>query len=311
MTSLRLPRLGPTAQVSPLPDSGGSGGPVDPCGAPDTACAEQPTGAVMPPRLDWSLAVHRPAPRGPERIVATAPRAFEIVLAHIEDSILAGTYRVGDTLPAERQLAEQLGVSRAAVREAIRALEAQGVLSSSVGAGTTGGTKVTHARGRALTRLLRLHVHLSDAPVDEVVELRVSLERTSARLVATAADEDVVVDLRAAVEAMEDPGLDLAEFNELDTRFHVAIARLARNDLVTDLTTAVREALRGPILDAERRLEGTGAFDEFRATLLAGHRALYEAIAAHDGAAAADLVEQHIRSAYAILPDMQLGTGEH
>ena len=86
-----------------------------------------------------------------------------MVLHHIEEELLAGRYRVGSTLPAERDFATQLAVSRAAVREAIRALEAQGVLDPSVGAGPRSGTRVT-SRHTALSRLVKLHVALGKYP---------------------------------------------------------------------------------------------------------------------------------------------------
>ena len=70
----------------------------------------------------------------------TTLKAYEIVLRWVEERILGGVLEVGDTLPAERELARVLDVSRAAVREAVRTLEAQGVVRSSVGAGGTGGT---------------------------------------------------------------------------------------------------------------------------------------------------------------------------
>ena len=70
-------------------------------------------------------------------------RAYELVINQIESQILAGALKVGDQLPAERDLAAKLGVSRAAVREAMRAMEAQGVVRSGVGVGPDSGTFLT------------------------------------------------------------------------------------------------------------------------------------------------------------------------
>lgn len=109
-------------------------------------------------------------------------RAYELVVARIEEQILSGTLGVGDRLPAERDLASMLGVSRAAVREAIRSLEAQGVLASAVGAGRDAGTTVSALPSEALTRFLRLHVALANFPMNDVVDARVMLERGSVRL---------------------------------------------------------------------------------------------------------------------------------
>lgn len=77
-------------------------------------------------------------------------KAFEVVLAHVEDRILEGHLRVGSVLPAERNLAVELGVSRTAVREAMRTLQAQGIIESSVGAGGSGGTRNADHRATRL-----------------------------------------------------------------------------------------------------------------------------------------------------------------
>ncbi|AKT51547.1 FadR/GntR family transcriptional regulator [Arsenicicoccus sp. oral taxon 190] len=226
-------------------------------------------------------------------------KAYESVIHHVESGILDGSLKVGSHLPPERDLAMQLGVSRSAVREAIRALEAQGVVASAVGAGKDAGTRITDRRTRALSRLLRLHVALAKYPVDEVVEARVALERSSVVLAARHLHADQQARLREILDRMADPAVSQDEFNELDTAFHVVMAEVGRNDLMTDMTVAVRESLRRPILDAERSLADWAAF---RAELQQHHEAIYEAVVAKDEGRAADLVDAHIRAAYAILP---------
>lgn len=115
-------------------------------------------------------------------LVTPRPRAYQVVLTWFEVQVLAGDLGVGDRLPAERELAAQLGVGRASVREAIRTLQAQGVLHSAVGAGTTGGTTVRSGDPAALSRMLRLHVALGHVPLADVIEVRVALELLSVRL---------------------------------------------------------------------------------------------------------------------------------
>lgn len=231
------------------------------------------------------------------RPVARA-RAHELVLDQVEEQILAGTLRVGDRLPGERDLAARLHVSRAAVREAIRTLEAQGVVRSGVGSGPDAGTVVAAVPSEALTRLLRLHVALANFPWEDVVEARVMLERSSAALAAAHATPDDLAGLGRALEAME-AEQDRATYNRLDTAFHIAIAEAGGNRLFGDLTIAIRESMSRPILrDLERLGEGWG---EVRTQLCREHRALHDAIAAGDGTASADLVEQHIRSAQRML----------
>ncbi len=229
----------------------------------------------------------------------TRSRSHELVLDQIEEQILAGTLRVGDRLPGERDLASHLQVSRAAVREAIRSLEAQGVVRSGVGSGKDAGTVVSAMPSQALTRLLRLHVALANFPMLDVVDARVMLERSSAALAAGHASTEDFETMRTALEGMERPDVDQEKFNDLDTAFHVAIAEASGNRLVADMTIALRDSMRRPILHA---LNGLGS-DWVRVAdqLRADHRAILAAIESGDGELAAERVDQHIRSAHTAL----------
>lgn len=227
-------------------------------------------------------------------------RSYELVVDQIEEQILAGRLRVGDRLPGERDLASHLQVSRAAVREAIRSLEAQGVVRSAVGSGKDAGTVVSALPSEALTRLLRLHVALANFPIPDVVAARVMLERSSAALAADNAGEGDLAAMRVALDGMDSPDVDRDRFNELDTAFHVAIAEAGRNRLVADMTIAIRDSMRRPIL---RALEELGEdWKRVADQLRADHHAIFAAIESGDGALAAERVDQHIRSAHIALP---------
>jgi GntR family transcriptional repressor for pyruvate dehydrogenase complex len=219
-------------------------------------------------------------------------RTFELVLARIEEQILAGNLRVGDRLPPERELVELLGVSRAAVREALRVLEAQGVLRSRVGTGPASGSVIAAMPSAGLTQLLRLHMALANFPLADVVEARATLERSSARLAAERASDDDLALMRDRLERMDDAKLPLETFNDYDTEFHVAIAEAGGNRLMADMTIAVRNAVRRTLLTAFHELpDWNSVADRLRAE----HHAVYDAIAAGDSERAGDLVEAHIR----------------
>ena len=229
---------------------------------------------------------------------SSTPRAFEVVLDHIEALILDGSLGVGDRLPPERDMAAQLGVSRPAIREAIRTLEAQGVLASHVGSGAQAGTHVINDRSQALARLLRLQVALAQFPLDEVMSTRITLERANCGLAVQNADDEGLARLSELVRDMDDKRTT-DDYNTLDTRIHIHIAELGRNQLMVDLTGAIRESLRLPILTAERQLE---EWEAFRQKLQCEHDAITNAIIARDADLAADLMERHIRTAYEELP---------
>lgn len=222
-------------------------------------------------------------------------RAYEVVLAWVEQKILAGELAVGDHLPAERELARRLDVSRAAVREAVRTLQAQGVVRSAVGAGAAGGTTITAVPSRALGRLLRMHVALANFPLPDVIEVRIALERLSARLACRNASEQDLAAAQAALGVMADPAIDRQSFNDADTAFHVALAAAAGNRLAEDLTVAIRESMRLPILERFRHVD---SWDDVVEGLRRDHEAIYAAVAAGDVSGAEVLVEAHIRSAW-------------
>lgn len=234
----------------------------------------------------------------PSPSAVRAPKAYEVVLAWVEARILDGDLTVGDSLPAERELARMLEVSRSAVREAARTLEAQGVVRSAVGAGGAGGTVITAVPSGALGRLLRLHVALANFPLPEVIEVRIALEVLSVRLAATQASPEHLALMRGLLDTMADPEIDRARFNDCDTEFHVAIAAAAGNHLARDFTAAIRESMRLPILD---RFRSVGEWQDVAETLRADHEAIYAAIEAGDGESAAARTEEHIRSAWQLI----------
>jgi DNA-binding FadR family transcriptional regulator len=221
---------------------------------------------------------------------------YELVLRRIEEQLINRTLRPGDRLPPERELATMLGASRPAVREALRVLQAQGVVRSAVGTGADSGTIVTQAPSGALTRLLRVHLAVASFPLSDVVEARIMFERFSAVGAARAITPEFLAQIEGPLLAMDEPDIDRVRFNELDTEFHVAIAQAGGNQFVADLTVAVRESIRSDILGT---LEGSGDWSEIRQGLRADHHAIYLALAAADGPRAADLLERHIEGFYA------------
>ncbi|WP_109472219.1 FadR/GntR family transcriptional regulator [Ornithinimicrobium cavernae] len=225
----------------------------------------------------------------------------ELVIEAIEDQIMAGTLTVGDPLPPERDLAARLQVSRAGVREAIRVLESHGVLRSSVGSGRGAGTFIASMPSAALTRLLRLHVELANFQVDEVVEARILLERSSAALAAQRASAEAVEAMRVPLTLMDTESLDRETFNDADTDFHVAIAQAGGNRLFSNLTEAIRASLRSRHLEAFRKVTD---WEALASVLRTEHHGIHEAIREGRADLAADLVEAHIRGAASALPDL-------
>src|SRR5665811_508784 len=215
----------------------------------------------------------------------------------LETRIVAGALRAGERLSPERELAELLGVSRPAVREALRVLEAQGAVRSQVGKGPDSGTTIDRVPSDALARLLRLHVALGPLPIEDVVDTRVALERACVVLACRNAQPQDLARMRERLMAMDEPEFDRETFDQLDTDFHVALADAGGNRLMSDVTRAIRESVRMPILAAMTAMPETGkqGWPRIRDGLRADHHAIFTAVKAGKGEQAADRLEAHIR----------------
>lgn len=219
-------------------------------------------------------------------------RTYELVLKSVEEQVRTGRLKAGDLLPPERELAVQLGVSRSALREALRVMEAVGVLTAQVGRGPDSGARIVRNPDDALGRVLRLHLALGSYGLDDVLEARVVLERSSFRAAAGAASAEFLSEVEDLLGRMRSAEADMRLFNDLDTEFHVLIARSSGNRLVSTLTAAVRESVRALILQAE---EGAQQWSATAERLNEEHAELVRLLREGQGEAAADLVERHIR----------------
>lgn len=215
------------------------------------------------------------------------------MLDYLTGEILAGRISPDERLPNERELAAQLGASRSAVREALKVLQAQGVVTSQIGRGR--GTRVAVSQGHALGRMLKLHLALGGVSFAELTETRVVLERAAVEVAALHGDDETFAKLDDLLTAMSEVR-DAKLFNELDTAFHVAMAEIgANNRLFRDLTIAIREAVAVHILNAEERLTH---WEGLRGQLMVQHESILEALRSGDGRLAANRCEAHIRGAH-------------
>lgn len=222
-------------------------------------------------------------------------RTYEQILSQIEERIRAGSLRPGDRLPGERQLSSLLGVSRASVREALRVLEALEIVVARAGRGEDSGSIITEEPGEALTSLLRFQIALSRFSMQDVIETRTMIERWAAQRAALRSTEEDTERMRETLEAMADPNLTPERFNELDTEFHVTVAKAAHNDMIAYWMQAIRSAIRREMATAFEQLPDWRAVTD---SLWAEHHAIYEAIRAGDGDRAAELVDEHITNFY-------------
>lgn len=225
----------------------------------------------------------------------TEPKAWESVLARIEERLVDGRLRPGDHLPPERALAAEFGVARSSVREAVRVLEAMGLIRTQTGSGPSSGAIIVARPLGGMQSLMRLQVAASGFPVADVVSTRLLLEASVAGELAERAPHVDLADARQLLDAMDDPALTAAEFLALDAQFHLSLAEAAGNAVVATTMAGLRSSIEGYVLAGAARLPD---WEAMAARLRAEHRGLIDAIDAGDPAAARTRVRGHISGYY-------------
>lgn len=216
-------------------------------------------------------------------------RLYEQIIEQIQNLIKEGTLRPGDKLPPERELAEQFGVSRTAVREAVKALREKGLVEIHPGRGTF-ITNFTSAMMRDSLDLI-VKIGLPNG-VPHLNEVRTLLEPGIAALAAERIAEDEVHNLEQAVQAMDEAMQDADAFAEADLEFHLALARATQNPLIPILLDPVVDQLR----EHRKRIflvEGGPQRGQYH------HRRILAAVKKREGAAAREAMCDHLKQVLA------------
>lgn len=199
-------------------------------------------------------------------------RIYERIVDQIHALIREGRWAPGDQIPPERELAERFRVSRTSVREALRALEMQGIIESRQG----GGTFVRSADTEALVPPLAAAILRGRREMAEVLEVRELIEPGIARLAALRATAEVVAELEQTLERQRDAIAHDRPFVDEDTAFHYTLARAADNHILLRLHNVILDVLR------ESRQTYLHVPDRPQMSLR-GHEAILAAVRQNDG----------------------------
>jgi GntR family transcriptional regulator, transcriptional repressor for pyruvate dehydrogenase complex len=212
-------------------------------------------------------------------------RLYEQIVRQIEESVQKGTLKEGDQLPAERELAQQFGVSRTAVREAIKALHEKGLVDAFPGRGTFITSGQSNSMRQSLDRILKSGQADGAA---HLVEIREILEPEIAALAAVRADEEDLATMREAVAVMDNAGQDADAYIEADLDFHLALAEAAANPFVLSLIDSIVGLLR------EQRLR-TFYVDGGPVRGQVHHKRILAAVQRRDEQGAREAMQAHLR----------------
>lgn len=225
----------------------------------------------------------------------SGPRAWEQVLGRLEEMLVSGEVLPGQRLPGERTLAEDLGVGRSSVREALRVMEALGLLKTQTGSGPSSGAMIVSRPTGGMTMLMRMQVAAQGFPVSDVVHTRLVLETEVMQTLATRQPTPNLGHAVELLDSMDDPALAAEEFLILDAQFHVAMADAAGNQVVAAMMAGLRASIESYVL-------GGVPLDTWPTTcsrLRHEHRGLVDAVVAGDAPLARERIIDHIRGYYA------------
>lgn len=211
----------------------------------------------------------------------TRPRLYEVIVEQLCAYIYNNEMKPGDRLPAERDLAAKLGVSRASLSQALVALEVQGVLSVRHG---DGAILIRRPTEEGSIRALREHADR----IPDIIEAREALEVKLAGLAAQRRTDAEMVAIDAAIATMEKE-VEAGERGVVgDEMFHEAITSAAHSSLLAKLMHEIAGLIR------ETRIESLSQENRPRASL-EGHRRIADAIRRQDSQEAAKAMADHIR----------------
>ena len=214
-------------------------------------------------------------------------KVYDQVVEQIKKMIIEGTLKKGDKLPTERDLSEKLNVSRASVREAIRALEVIGILESRQGA----GNYIRENFENSLFEPLSMMFILQESSPHEILEIRKVLELETAALASKKINEEELQFLSSIVDEMRNC-IDENKNLSLDKSFHYTIAKASRNLLIINFLEVTSQLMDNFIKDSRLNILSK---ESNRAKLMKQHQYVYDALKERNELKAYEAMKEHFR----------------
>ena len=231
-------------------------------------------------------------------------RIFEQAVEQIQDLISTGALTGGQRLPPEQELSRQLGVSRSSVREALRVLESEGTIEIRRGSGAFISSRPAQINRRGE---LRHFLEQREETLEQVLEVRESIEALAAFLVARTASPETLSEIRVIVEEQAtllnkwletDGDLNIDALARLDALFHLAVSGASGNDIVHEiinhLIPAFNESNKAVLYLGQRAKK-----------MESEHRQILAALETRDPSAAAEAMRMHIQQVKKEILDIQ------
>jgi len=167
----------------------------------------------------------------------TAPKPYDILANQLRESILRGEIAEGESLPTERELVIQTGLSRGSVREALRMLAGEGLVQTRHG--RLGGNVVTLPGNDSMASAIMRFVRGRKLSLRTLQETRDAIEPVLARLAAQRRTDEALQELKALHEQLIGAVANLQEFSLANVRWHNAVAKASGNELLAGLLYSI------------------------------------------------------------------------
>ena len=218
----------------------------------------------------------------------TSERAYEKIINYVERQIMQGSYKKGDKLPPERELAALLGASRNSVREGLGILERMGVISSQQGAGNF----ISDNFEKTLIEVMTLMFILEEGTFREISEFRYALETQALSLAMKNITEEQQTDIEYYMSMLEQtPGEEQKAY--YDKKIHYTITAASGNRFIIDNLQALTEVMDVFIKDMRAKILSEG--------LMSAHRQMVEALREKDESKGLKALKAHFEYIYAYI----------
>ena len=207
------------------------------------------------------------------------------IVAWVRDALFAKKLKPGDFLGTEKDLAARFGASRIVARDALRTLEALGIVEIRMGKG--GGARIAQGNPRLFAEALAVQLDLTGVSAAEIMDAQRAIETLGAELAAENATPDDIAKLRSLLRDAEEAIRDLDLFTRLSRDFHLAVAEASHNRvLVVQLLSLEHISWPRHNATATRKLAQK---------IIAVHTELTDLIEMHDAAGARALMDDHVK----------------
>lgn len=214
------------------------------------------------------------------------PKTSDVLANELRRQILKGTLAPGMPLPAERDMVAQTGLSRGSVREALRILEAEHLVTTRPG--RNGGSVARQPGDEALAKYVNLFVHGRGIALKSLLQTRDAIEPTLAALAAANRTESELQALVQATQRVESALDDVPLFLSENVQWHCAIAIASHNELLRAFMVAISD-----MVYKATAIENF-ATDNIRRVVITAHRRILDAIADGDTEAARRRMARHL-----------------